>query len=49
MQDIADELETDAWVKAPLARLKRYLAAWRLFRELDRCTHPRHTRNGEGP
>jgi len=31
---IADDLDMDAWVKAGLARLERYLARWRLFTEL---------------
>ena len=33
MHYIADDLDTDAWVKAGLARLERYLACWRLFTE----------------
>jgi hypothetical protein len=34
MRYIADDLDMDSWVKAGLARLERYLACWRLFREL---------------
>jgi hypothetical protein len=34
MHYIADDLEMDAWVKAGLARLERYLACWRLFTQL---------------
>ena len=34
MHYIADDLDIDAWVKAGLARLERYLASWRLFTEL---------------
>jgi hypothetical protein len=45
MHSIADDLE----VKSGLARLKRYLACWRLFRELDQLTHPRRPSNREGP
>ena len=33
MHYIADDLDTDAWVKAGLVRLERYLACWRLFTE----------------
>jgi len=33
MHYIADDLDTDSWVKAGLVRLERYLACWRLFTE----------------
>ena len=34
MHYIADDLYTDAWVKAGFAKLEHYLALWRLFTEL---------------
>jgi hypothetical protein len=34
MHYIAEDLDTDAWVKGGLARLERYLASWRLVTEL---------------
>jgi hypothetical protein len=34
MHYIANDLDMDAWVKAGLARLERYLACWRIFTEL---------------
>ena len=50
MHYIADDLATDAWVKAGLARLERYLACWRLFTELYPADAPLGTRGTrEGP
>jgi hypothetical protein len=40
MHYIADDLDTDAWVKAGFARLERYLALWRLFTELHPSDAP---------
>lgn len=34
MHYIANDLDTDAWVKAGLTRLERYLACWRLFTDV---------------
>jgi hypothetical protein len=45
MHYIADDLDTDAWVKAGLVRLEHYLALWRLFTELHPPDAPRNTRN----
>jgi hypothetical protein len=42
MHYIADDLDTDAWVKGGLARLERYLASWRLFTELYPADTPDH-------
>lgn len=44
MHPIADDLEA----RSRLARLKRYLACWRLFRELDRMTNPARPTNRGG-
>lgn len=50
MHYIADDLDTDAWVKAGLARLERYLAFWRLFTELNPADAPQdHQGTREGP
>lgn len=34
MHYIAEKLDTEAWVKAGLGRLERYLTCWRRFTEL---------------